>query len=176
MALQPYLRGAVLAEVDGVAAALVMVAVAAWIHDLRILAGIAYGYAMLITPLTTLSLPIFIAAHVNSKQGWRAYSEHAFSLLIFGIAALAIYAPFVLHYWHDYWEGGRGLLHAPRQPWDVNEQVLRSVSFFKTTALPWLWLAVLAGVAVVQSRPLALGTLIATVVAALTGEQSNPVD
>ncbi len=171
MGLQPYLRGAVLAEVDGVAAALILIAVASWLHELRIVSGVAFGFAMLVTPLSALSVPIILVTHVGIKRGKSAIAGHARSLMVFGAAALGVYSPFVLNYWHDYWGGGRGLLHAPRQPWDVEAQILRTVHFFGANTLPWLWLSFLGGVLIARLRGVVAGTLVAVTIAAVVGER-----
>lgn len=171
MGLQPYLHGAVLAEVDGVAAALILTAVAHLMYGHPAAAGFAYGYAMLVTPLTSLSLPVLLAAHLGTHRVRNSMPSRHWGLLAFGIAALAVYSPFVFHSWHDYWEGGRGLLHAPRQPWNAEEQVARSIRFFSTTALPWIWLSLIGSILVTRARSIALGTLMATAIAATAGER-----
>jgi hypothetical protein len=127
---------------------------------------------MLVTPLCALCLPVFVFTNWSRERGLRALLGHGLNLVIFGLVALAVYAPFILHFWHDYWEGGRGLLHAPRQPWDASEQAMRSVRFFSSTALPWLGLGFAGMLSTITRRnSVAVGTLLAAAVAAVWGER-----
>ena len=127
---------------------------------------------MLVTPLTALSLPIIVLTTAREKGTARRIVGHGLDVLIFGLSALAVYAPFVLHFWQDYWNGGRGLLRAPRQPWDAGEHLMRSVRFFTGSTLPWLALAatgLLSGMS--RRTSIALGTLVAICCAAFWGER-----
>ena len=170
--IRSYLRGAVLAEVDGVACSLILIALASWMYGYRIAAGIAYGAAMLVTPLSSLSLPVFLFTSDRESARLRDLLRHSLDLCILGVSALAVYAPLVLYFWQDYWHGGRGLLRAPRQPWDLHEQVMRSVRFFTSPAMPWLVLG-LAGVLVgtTKRKSIAFGTIVAIAGAATVGER-----
>jgi len=170
--IRSYLRGAVLAEVDGVACSLILIALASWVFGYRIAAGIAYGAAMLVTPLSSLSLPVFLFTSNRERTTLRNLLQHSLDLCIFGVSALAAYVPLVLCFWQDYWHGGRGLLRAPRQPWDLHEQVMRSVRFFSTPAMPWVVLG-LAGILLgtTKRKSIAFGTLMAIAVAATVGER-----
>jgi hypothetical protein len=170
--IRSYLRGAVLAEVDGVACSLTLLALACWVYEHRISAGIAYGVAMLVTPLSSLSLPLFLLTSTQEKSSLREFRRHSMNLSVFGVSALGVYLPFVFYFWQDYWHGGRGLLRAPRQPWDLNEQLMRSVRFFASSAMPWLALG-LAGalVGLSKRKSVASGTLVAIATAAIVGER-----
>lgn len=170
--LRPFLYGAVLAEVDVVACGLILFAVAAWVHARVVGAGIAFGLAMLVTPLAALSLPLFILGAPDGKGVSRRWVQYVKRLTIFALASAATYLPLVLYYWQDYWHGGRGILHAPRQPWSVVDQVMRSVEFFKAAAGLWMILA-LSGLvlALIARRLLAYGTVAAIILSAVVGER-----
>ena len=146
-AIHAYLRGAVLAEVDVVACALVLVAVASWLRGRILVAGLSFGLAMLVTPVTAMSLPMLVLTVRRERGAPARWRTHLRDLLLFAAVSLAVYAPLVGVFWHDYWFGGRGLLHAPREPWDVGKHVARSFAFLTSSAGPWLWLGLAAVIA-----------------------------
>jgi hypothetical protein len=170
--IHPYLRGSVLSEVDVVACALVVLALAAWVYGRRVLAGAAFGWAMLVTPVTAPTLPIFLLTKAGARKGLRPCLRDLRDVLVFGAASLALYAPFVLLFWHDYWVGGRGILRAPHNPWNVGAQVSRSVHFLIENASPWLALGVGGALAfAIAGESLGLGVLAAVVVTAIVSER-----
>ena len=171
-AIHAYLRGAVLAEVDVVACALILVAVASWLRGRVLVAGLSFGLAMLVTPVTAMSLPMLVLTVRGARGAPARWRAHLRDVLVFAAVSLAVYAPLVGVFWHDYWYGGRGLLHAPREPWDVAKHVARSVAFLTSSAGPWLWLG-LAGViaGAFSGAPLAPGVAAALLLTGLFGER-----
>ncbi len=170
--LRPYLRGAVMAEVDVVACSAVLLAIAAWVHGRRVLAGFLFGIAMLVTPISALSLPVFALAPRQKTVEPQLWSLQMWDVFVFGAASLAVYFPIVAWNWQDYWNGGRGIVHAPRQPWDVAEQVTRSVRFLTSSATSWLGIGLAGIFAKLSGGPsLALGTSVAVICAAVMGER-----
>jgi hypothetical protein len=170
--IQAYLRGAVLAEVDVVACSLVLIAVALWLQGKVAKAGVAFGAAMLVTPITAMSIPMLLLTTRERRYARRRWSTHLRDVAVFGAVSLAVYAPLAIVFWHDYWYGGRGLLHAPREPWSVEHQVARSIQFLTSSAGPWLALGVGALVAgIATGAPPSLGVSAALVLAATVGER-----
>jgi hypothetical protein len=170
--LRPYLRGSVLGEVDVVACSLVLVALALWMRGRRVGAGLAFAASMLVTPISVLSLPMLVVTRACRQARPRSWTHHAMDVLVLAAASLALYAPVVCFFWHDYWYGGRGLLHAPRERWDVHTQILRSVTFFMGTAAPWLGLGLGGAVAsALSGASLPFGFAAAVVCAAIAGER-----
>jgi hypothetical protein len=167
-----YLRGAVLAEVDVVACSLILVAIALWLDGRVAAAGGAFGLATLVTPITALSLPLVIFTPRRRRGAPKRWTGHLRDVALFGGVALACYLPLVGFFWHDYWYGGRGLLHAPREVWDVRQQIARSIAFLGSSASQWLWLALAATLAgIVSGAPLSVGVAAALVVAGSVGER-----
>jgi hypothetical protein len=172
LAIPAYLRGAVLAEVDVVACSLILVAIALWLRGHVAAAGGAFGVGMLVTPITALSLPILIFTPRLQRGAPGRAATHLRDVALFGGVALACYLPLVGFFWHDYWYGGRGLLHAPREPWNVHQHIARSIAFLVSSATQWLWLALAATLAgFVSGAPLSVGVAVALVVTASVGER-----
>jgi hypothetical protein len=170
--IHAYLRGAVLAEVDVVASSLILVAVALWLRGEVAKAGLAFGAAMLVTPVTAMSLPMLLLTTREPRNAPRRWSTHLRDVAVFGAVSLAAYMPLVLAFWHDYWNGGRGLLHAPREPWSVAHQVDRSIQFLTSSAGSWLALGAGALVAGIPTgTPPSLGVFAALVLTATVGER-----
>lgn len=172
-----YLRGMVLSEVDIVLAAAAISSLALYAWRRPVLAGATYGFAMLCSPLGAWALPWFVCLRTSTAADapsrWR---DHARQLVIFGVVSLAVYAPVVIWHWHDYFYGGRGILHAPRRPLNLLVDVGRSAHFFGAgLAIAPLMVAGLAlaftrrGSA--AQRSLALGVVISVVASALWGER-----
>jgi hypothetical protein len=169
--IHAYLRGAVLSEVDVVACSLILVAVALRLRGQVVAAGVAFGVAMLITPISALSTPMLVLTSPEAR-GPRHWARFLRDVFVFGVVSLAIYTPLVAAFWHDYWYGGRGLLHAPREAWDVHRHISRSVAFLTSSAGPWLALAIAALIAgIVSGSSLSLGAGVALVVTGLVGER-----
>ncbi len=167
-----YLRGAVLGEVDVVACALVMLALAAWASGRPVVAGLLYGLAMLTTPISGLALPMFVLSRAGSARSLRPRWADLGRLALFGAVSLAVYAPVVGLVWQDYVHGGRGILHAPRERWDVAAHVARSGAFVWASAAPWLALALGGTItAIARGISLGVGVLAALGLTALVGER-----
>ncbi|MFT3925178.1 MAG: hypothetical protein QM778_21760 [Myxococcales bacterium] len=164
-----YLRGAVLGEVDVPACALVLCSVALAICGRKAWAGAVFGVAMLTTPVVATCLPMPLGALAfgvlqSGRERW--VRRLCLEVLWFGLAALAVYVPAVLLVWQDYVHGGRGLLRAGRNPFDLEVQVLRSARFVRDQTSYWCALGlagVLAGFFDARSRGLSLGVLLALV-------------
>jgi hypothetical protein len=171
-AVHAYLRGAVLAEVDVVACSLLLVALALWLSRQRAGAGAAFGVAMLVTPISAFSLPMWLASPLRRPREARRWARHALDVTVFALASLAVYLPLVAHHWNDYWYGGRGLLHAPRERWDVGAQVERSLAFVTGSASPWLALGLAGALAAAGTGTSpGLGLCIALTLAGTVGER-----
>lgn len=169
---QPFLRGAVLAEVDGVACGLILLAVAAWIHAHRVLAAVAFGLGMLVTPLTALSLPAIVCTSSDPSRTPQKLPIRIRNLGLFGAVSFLVYLPLVVTHWQDYWHGGRGILQAPSQSWDIAAQLGRSLHFFPTAAGPWLLLSIIGLLISLRSgMGLAYGTAVAIAATVLLGER-----
>jgi hypothetical protein len=175
-ATHAYLRGAVLSEVDVVACSLVLLGLAAWVSRQRVFAAAAYGLAMLVTPVTATTLPMFLLTRASGERGLRPRLADLKNVAIFGAVAIAVYAPLVLLLWHDYCYGGRGLLHAPRIPWGVDQQVARSVRFLTGSAAPWLAVGLGSAFArILDGTSLGVGVLAAMATTAVLGERTLDV-
>ncbi len=171
-AVPAYLRGAVLAEVDVVACALVLVSLSAWLGGRRPAAALAFGAAMLTTPVSALSLPLLVLTRAGAARGARPRWADAKNLALFGAVSLATYLPLVLWFWQDYWFGGRGLLHAPRERWDVGQHVARSTTFLLAQAPAWLAMGLGGALAAALSgASVGLGVLASLAVTAALGER-----
>ena len=126
---------------------------------------------MLVTPLAALNLPLFLFTPSNgdTEQGW---STRFKSIGLFTSASLITYFPFVLIFWRDYWYGGRGILHAPSQAWDLATQLDRSLRFYVSASGPILALYIIGLlVALVQRNRLAYGTALSIIGATVFGER-----
>jgi hypothetical protein len=172
-----YLRGMVLSEVDIVLAVLAICALALYAWRRPVLAGAAYGLAMLCSPLGAWSLPWFVCLRTSTAGDARSrWRDHARQLATFGVVSLAVYAPIVVWHWHDYFYGGRGILHAPRRALNLLVDLGRSVHFFEAgLAIAPLMVAGLALVLTrrgsAPQRSLAIGVLISAIASALWGER-----
>ena len=170
--LKPFLRGAVLAEVDVVACGLILLATAASVSGKAQLSAVAFGAGMLVTPLSALTLPVFlltISGQIEDKLSIRRRLQR---IAIFAGVSLVTYLPLVLLHWNDYWNAGRGLLHAPSEPWNLAEQVGRSVQFFASIPGALLAISLFGLIATIPAgRSLARGTAASILLAAVIGER-----
>jgi Glycosyltransferase family 87 len=127
-----YVRSMVLSEVDILSAALVIIAYACYALQRPILAGAAFGVAMLSTPVTLSFVPLFVFTFALDPRGARATLKvQAWRVLRFGVAGLVLYAPWVIWHWHAYFWGKRGVFTSPYAPFHGHEQIARCVDVFK---------------------------------------------
>lgn len=184
-ALGAYLRGGVMAEVDVPSTVLVLWSVTLALAGRSNLAGVCFGGAMLMTPVVATCLPMPLGAlaaacvierDVDQAEGarkswWRRWS---FSLLMFGLLALAVYLPVLGSVWQNYIYEPRGLLLAGRNPYDLAVQFERSATFVLQHARAWLPLglaALFVGIGQPTMRGLSLGVLAAFVATAAAADR-----
>lgn len=148
-----YVRGMLLSEVDILSASLVSVAFALHVRKHAAWAGAVFGLAMLSTPITATLLPLFVFTFALDPGGIRGTVRTQFRrVLAFGIAALVVYLPFVIWHRDDYLYGGRGLIHAPRDPFDASLQLLRGAHFFADEIWAFGAFAVLGSLSALADR------------------------
>jgi hypothetical protein len=173
-----YLKGMILSEVDVVHAALTVIGVALFQRKAPA-AGLAYGLALLVSPLAALMLPLFLLnLQISSEDRLRhSIMAHLKRLLMFGLSSAMVYVPVVAYHFKDYFWGYRGIFTAPRVGWDPAEGIRLSVKFFSQQGLPLLPL-IMVGVALActsrshrERGTLAIAALVAVLVAALFGER-----
>lgn len=153
LAAPAYLRGMLASEVDVPIAVVIALAFALWVGKSVKLAGAVYGYAMLVSPLASLGLPAFLLTPppgADAPDARRAFTAQLRRVALFGVVSLAVYLPVVVVCRNSYFNGGHGLLHAPRAPYELAAQWGRSMKFFG--AERWLVALWLAGAVVAFTR------------------------
>jgi hypothetical protein len=126
-----YVRGMVLSEVDILSAGTVMISFALYVRKRTLLAGLAFGAAMLATPVTATFLPMFLFTFAVSERGiWATVRAQTIRVLLFGLAALLVYLPFVAWQWQSYVYGGRSVTTSAHMPFDAWRQIERGAHFF----------------------------------------------
>jgi hypothetical protein len=173
-----YLKGMVLSEVDIVHTALTVIGVAL-LQRKPLAAGLAYGLALLVSPLAALMLPLFVLNIQLSSGGSLRDSmmAHLKRLLRFGLSSAMVYVPVVAYHFKDYFWGYRGIFTAPRVGWDPVEGIRLSVRFFSQQGLPLVPLIIVGVALAFTSRShrergtLAITALVAVLVAAVLGER-----
>ncbi len=174
----PYLRSMVLSEVDTVMCSLLLLSLASIQRRRDEVAGLLFGYAMAVSPLASVWLPVLLGelAHGREEQAprWRDGVRRA---LRFALPGLVIYVPVLLFHWQDYLFGARGVLSGPRQPFDSWAQLERSGKFLWRRG-KWVWALSMVGLGVAlvgrHRRPpksLAWGLFIGAATAAITSER-----
>lgn len=112
--LPSQLQGMLLSEVDVVSAALVAASYACFLRAHPRCAGLLFGYAVLVTPLSGPLLAVFgLTIPISRGAAAPSLLRQARRLLVFGAAACIVYLPPVLVHYQDYVHGPRGLLNAP---------------------------------------------------------------
>ncbi|MEO8902864.1 MAG: hypothetical protein ABI627_15185 [Polyangiaceae bacterium] len=143
-----YVRGMVLSEVDILSAGTLMISYALYLAKRTVLAGIAFGAAMLTTPVTASFLPLFVFTFAVDERGaWQTVRVQFLRLLCFGLVALVVYLPFVAWQWQSYVYGGRSLTTSSTVPFNAWKQVERGARFYmlNSWALLTLYLAAIVG-------------------------------
>lgn len=177
-----YVRAMVMSEVDILSASLVAISFAAYVRGNVVVAGLIFGAAMLATPVTLGVIPLFVFTFAISERGIPAtIGQQAWRVLRFGLAGLALYAPWVVTHFHDYFWGSRGIFTAPASRFDAAAQLLHALRFFREDAwgLVPLYLTALVAMACDRARWLrdqpALAVLIAAITCALAVDRAGDV-
>lgn len=177
-----YVHGMLLSEVDILSASLVTVAYALYVHKRPALAGVAFAWAMLCTPISATLLPLFVFTFALDPRGARSTLREQFRrVLVFGLVALLVYLPIVGWHWHDYLFGGRSISEAPRARFDARVQLLRGASFFSEELWGFGALAVLGLVSALAHRKQwqmdqpALGIVLSALATALFADRAGDV-
>ena len=130
LGLTAEIRGMLLSEVDGVSVAFVAVAFACFQRGASLAAGLLFGFAVLVTPLSGPLVVLFLLTGGTSPTGNVGVLRYRMrSLFKFGAGALLVFAPPVLIHYQDYVFGPRGLVNAPRAALSVSERIAHSWHF-----------------------------------------------
>ena len=130
LGLPSQVRGMLLSEVDGVSVAFVAMAFACFVRGATWIAGLLFGFSVLVTPLSGPLLVLFLlCVPVRRAGALGVLAQHAKRLARFGFAALLVFVPAILLVYRDYVHGPRGLLHAPRSAMSVPQRIAHSVHF-----------------------------------------------
>jgi len=153
LGLPSALRGMLLSEVDIVAASLVVIAYALLLRNRALLAGLTFGLAVLVTPLSGPMLLVFVLTVAVVPGAFRAtVLGQIRRLLKFGLAACLVYLPPILSHYTEYVYGGRGLMLAPRENYSLPERLARSWGFATHEARLVLPLCAVGAVVCLASR------------------------
>ncbi|HEY1533202.1 MAG TPA: hypothetical protein VGF76_04270, partial [Polyangiaceae bacterium] len=146
------------------------------------LAGVLFGVAMLVTPLSATTLPLFVCSFALLERGPRAsLGAHARRVFWFALCSLAVYVPVVAWHFHEYVYGPRSLTTAQRLHFNLALQAARS--WKSLTAGSWAVAALyLAGIlsALTDRRVWRLGqpglaVLLSVVVTLVVGDRAFDV-
>lgn len=130
-----YVRSMITSEVDILSASLVIIAYACFALGRPIIAGAAFGMAMLSTPVSLGMIPLFVFTFALDPRGPRATLKLQFlRVLRFGLAGLVVYSPWVIWHWHAYFWGSRGVFTSPYAHFNAPEQIGRCIDVFKDNA------------------------------------------
>jgi hypothetical protein len=155
LCVQPFVRGMLLAEVDILHTSLVVMSYALYVRRWSKAAGAVFGLAMLVTPVSAATLPLFLATFaLGEGSRLAALRAHLLRVFWFGLCGLLVYLPFVAWTYQSYVYGGRGLTTAPRMPFNLVDQAARSLRFFALQSWPLVALYVAGFVSALGERRL----------------------
>ncbi|HKO47124.1 MAG TPA: glycosyltransferase family 87 protein [Polyangiaceae bacterium] len=130
LSLPSQVRGMLLSEVDGVSVAFVAMAFACFVRGASLVAGLLFGFSVLVTPLSGPLLVLFLSSFRIRRLGASGVLVGQVKRLAkFGAGALLVFVPAVWMVYQDYVYGPRGLLHAPRSTMTVPQRIAHSVQF-----------------------------------------------
>jgi hypothetical protein len=122
-----FVRAMLLAEVDILEVSLVTLSFALYLHGRERLAGVLFGVAMLVTPLSATTLPLFVCTFALDGRGPRAaLGAHLRRVFWFALCSLAVYVPVVAWHFYGYVYGPRSLTTALRLHFSLARQATRS--------------------------------------------------
>lgn len=176
LAVPAYVRGMLLPEVEVPLVATLALAFALFVHGQNALAGLAFGVSILVSPLAAFALPAFLLTIVFDGPVWKSLRAHATRLAVFGICALALYAPVVLIDLTGYVYGPRGLLGSARTAFDFARQSVRSLEFVRGQVpllLPFYALGVLGSIR--HAKPTFVFGLIVAGTCTVLGQRAGDV-
>jgi hypothetical protein len=140
----PYVKGMVLSEVDTVMCSLVLTGLACSLRQRSLSAGILFGFAMLVSPLASLWLPLVLLPLLTRSNQGSGRGGPIGQLVVFSVASVCLYLPFVWYHWQDYLYGARGLLAVHREPFNALQQFQSALHFLWRRGR-WMWLAAMLG-------------------------------
>jgi 4-amino-4-deoxy-L-arabinose transferase-like glycosyltransferase len=177
-----FVRAMLLAEVDILEVSLVTLSLTLYLRGRERLAGVLFGVAMLVTPLSATTLPLFVCSFALLERGPRAsLGAHARRVFWFALCSLAVYVPVVAWHFHEYVYGPRSLTTAERLHFNLAQQAARS--WKSLTAGSWAVAALyLAGIlsALTDRRiwrlgQLGLAVVLSVVVTLVVGDRTRDV-
>ncbi len=146
--LPALLRSAVMSEVDTIQTAWILLSLWLYLSQRPAWAGPPFAMAMLVSPLSSLSLPLFLFLTPPASQSPVPAKERSLGpwlrrVSFFAASSLLVYLPVVVAVAEDYFQGPRGVFTAPHHPFDLVAQLQRSLFFYLANGLlllPFLFL------------------------------------
>lgn len=132
LGLPSQLKGMLLSEVDIVSVAFVAMAFACFVRRSSLIAGMLFGYAVLVTPLSGPLLAVFVCLVTVREASLReVVMGHVRRIFRFGVGALLVFAPPIAIMYRNYLHGPRGLFRGSPPPFSVPKQLVQSADFIK---------------------------------------------
>lgn len=130
LGLPSQLKGMLLSEVDVVSVAFVAMAFACFVRRKTLIAGLLFGYAVLVTPLSGPLLALFVClVTVQGASLREVLVAHVRRIFRFGVGALLVYGPPIAIVHRSYLHGPRGLFRGSPPAFSIPKQLAQSADF-----------------------------------------------